>query len=62
MKELRKRECEEQNDLAKAVGVGTSMVSQWESGRHYPEVSKLIEIAEHYKVSVDYLLGLSDKE
>lgn len=62
LRQIRLKEGEEQAELAKIVGVGASMISQWETGRHYPEVSKLIEIAEHYKVSIDYLVGLSDEE
>lgn len=47
-----------QSDLAKILNVDVSMISLWENGKNYPEVKKLIEIAEHYKISIDYLLGL----
>lgn len=60
LKSLRLTAGEEQSELAEVVGVGTSMVSQWETGRHYPEVSKLIDICAHYGVTVDYILGLSE--
>ena len=58
LKNLRKLNDEMQCDLAEILHVDTSMISLWENGKNYPEVRKLIEIAEHYQVSTDYLLGL----
>lgn len=58
LKNLRKSNDELQTDLAEVLQVDTSMISLWENGKNYPEVKKLIEIAEHYQVSTDYLLGL----
>ena len=62
LKNLRKKEDEKQSDLAELLNVNTSMISLWENGKNYPEVKKLIEIAEHYKVSTDYLLGLDKNQ
>ena len=62
LKEIRKKNDELQSDLAEILNVDTSMISLWENGKNYPEVKKLIEIAEHYKVSIDYLLGISEIE
>ncbi len=61
LKELRIKNDEMQADLANALQVDKSMISLWENGKNYPEVKKLIEIAYHYEVSVDYLLGLKDQ-
>ena len=61
LKNLRKKNDEMQSDLAEVLKVDTSMISLWENGKNYPEVKKLIEIAEHYEVSTDYLLGLEDE-
>lgn len=58
LKNLRKNNDELQTDLAEVLQVDTSMISLWENGKNYPEVKKLIEIAEHYQVTTDYLLGL----
>ena len=58
LKNLRKQNDEMQADLAEFLKVDTSMISLWENGKNYPEVKKLIEIAEHYNVTTDYLLGL----
>ena len=59
LKTLRKKNDELQSDLAEVLNVNTSMISLWENGKNYPEVKKLIELAEHYDVSTDYLLGLN---
>lgn len=60
LKKLRIENGEYQKDLAEVLKVDTSMISLWENGKNYPEVNKLIEIAEHYQKSIDYLLGLAD--
>lgn len=62
LKEIRLKNDELQSDLAQILKVDTSMISLWENGKNYPEVKKLIEIAEHYNISIDYLLGLSETE
>lgn len=60
LKNLRKEQGEMQADLAEELKVDTSMISLWENGKNFPEVKKLIELAEHYNVSTDYLIGLSN--
>ena len=59
LKELRIKEGETRKDLAQLLNVDISMISFWENGKNYPEVSRLIEIATHYNVSTDYLLGIT---
>lgn len=44
--------------LARAIGVGKSIISQWELGRCEPTLSKLILLAEYFGVTLDYLAGL----
>lgn len=60
LKQIRIKGKETQKDLAETLGVDVSMISLWENGKNYPEVVRLIEIATHYKVTTDYLLGLKD--
>ncbi len=62
LKELRIQNDEMQSDLADILQVDKSMISLWENGKNYPEVKKLIDLAFYYKVSIDYLLGLSDNK
>lgn len=58
--ELRKANKENQIDLAELLSVGKSQISEMENGKKSTTVEKLALICEHYKVSADYLLGLSD--
>ncbi len=60
LKSLRIKNDEMQADLAEILQVDKSMISLWENGKNYPNVKKLLEIAYHYEVSVDFLLGLSN--
>ena len=47
--------------LAKELGVSRSSVNAWEMGISMPTIDRLIDIAEYFHVSVDYLLGLNDR-
>ena len=48
---------ESQRKVAEAVGVSPASYSQYESGLAEPTLSTLINLAEHFGVSIDYLLG-----
>lgn len=58
--EIRKQNYETQPELGEAVGVGKSRISEMEKGKNTTTIEKLAKICEHYKVSANYLLGLSD--
>ena len=58
--QVRKENGETQEQLAKFLGVGKSQISEMENGNTYTTLEKLVLICEHYHVSSDYLLGLSD--
>lgn len=60
IKYLRKENDEKQIDLAQALGVAQSMLSNWERGIHRPPDDIIFEIADRYGVSTDYLMGYSD--
>lgn len=61
LKALREDNDEKQKDIAKLLNVSSSMISFYESGVHFPRDEKLlIKIAEHFDVSMDYLIGLTD--
>lgn len=47
--------------LANTIGLSRPAVSQFANGANLPSVEKLVAIADYFNVSVDYLLGLSDK-
>ena len=58
--EVRKQNNETQPDLAKAIGTVKSHISEMENGKKTTTSEKIAKICQHYHVSADYLLGLSD--
>lgn len=58
--EQRKRHGDTQKALAQLLGVGETQVSEIERGRTTTSAERIALICEHYKVSADYLLGLTD--
>ena len=58
--EVRKQHHETQPDLADAIGTVKSQISEMEKGKRTTTLERFAMICEHYKVSADYLLGLSD--
>lgn len=62
IKLLRDREGISQSALAKALGATRAAVNAWEMGISNPSMQSLIELAQYFHVSVDYLLGLDDSD
>ena len=60
IKELRTEEGMTQEALGKIIGVKRYAVYTYERGLNYPEVRCLIMLADHFKVSLDYLVGRTD--
>ena len=60
LKELRLANGLTQKDLAKAIEVGRTTISEYESGKIVPKQEGLLKIANHFNVSVDYLTGVSN--
>ena len=58
--ELRNRQNLTQQGLARSLGVTRSSVNAWEMGISHPSIEKIIDIAEFFHVTTDYLLGLDD--
>lgn len=54
---LRKGRGLTQEELAEALYVSRTAVSKWESGRGYPSIDSLKEIAKYFSVSIDDLLS-----
>lgn len=46
-------------ELAKNLNVATSTLGGWERGVSRPSIEGVIAIADYFKVSADYLLGLN---
>ena len=50
-----------QTELAKAVKVTQRNISFYETGKNEPDIKTIIALAEFFNVSIDYLLGRSNK-
>lgn len=59
LKRLRQEKRLRQDQVAALVGVTKSTVSTWESDIRQPSYQVLIQLANLYHVSTDYLLGRS---
>lgn len=57
---LRKSKGWSQEDLGNELGVSRQTVSKWENGQTTPEMTKLIEIARIFEMSLDELLENKD--
>ena len=56
LKELRKQKHISQTDLAKALNMKQTTISSYEKGKTQPPIEVLIDIANYFNVSLDYLL------
>ena len=53
LQQLRKSKGLTQEELAQAIYVSRTAVSKWESGRGYPNIDSLKELAKFFSVTVD---------
>ncbi len=58
LRNLRKEKDLSQDYLAAKLNVSRQTISKWENGSAMPNLSKLIELAEFFEVSMDTLLGM----
>ena len=61
LKQLRKEKKLTQQELGEVIGVSKVSISTYENGVFYPEVKNFLALAEYFEVSLDYLVGWSDK-
>lgn len=57
LQELRKQKGLTQEQLAQALFVSRTAISKWESGRGYPNIDSLKEIAKFFSITIDELLS-----
>ena len=60
IKQLRKEKSLKQQQLADQFSVKLRTYQGYEYGESYPEVAKLVAIADFFDVSLDYLMGRSE--
>ena len=59
--ELRSDQSMTQKQLAGMLYVSPGTISNYENNVYYPDVEKLIALADLFHVTTDYLLGLTDR-
>lgn len=57
LKKLRKANGLTQHQLANELGISQQAYARYESGDREPNIATLIELANYFDVSVDYLIG-----
>lgn len=62
IREMREKHEMTQSDLARRMNVTRSSVNAWEMGISVPTTEKLVELAELFHTTTDYLLGITSAE
>lgn len=62
VRKLRKERNLSMKEFGNLVGLAESTISLYENGKRQPDNEKLIQMADFFGVSVDYLLGRIEKE
>ncbi len=62
LKDLREDKDLLQKEVAKKLGISQQYYSQYEMGKYTMPIELLIILSQEYNVSLDYLVGLSDKK
>ena len=60
LRELRMDNNYSQKKVAKDIGISTTTISQYESDSRFPNEDMLKRLCLYYKISSDYLLGLTE--
>lgn len=60
IKSLREQQNKTQSELAKQLGITRSSVNAWEMGISAPSTQYVVELANIFNVSTDYLLGVNN--
>lgn len=59
---LRKRENLTQEQVAERTGIVLRSYRRYEMGEREPVASTLVKLADFYNVTIDYLVGRTDKQ
>lgn len=60
IKSLREQQNKTQAELAKMLGITRSSVNAWEMGISVPSTQYVVELANIFEVSTDYILGVNN--
>ena len=61
VRELRKERGETQVQVAEAVGITEQHYQRFERGANLPNLENAWKLADHFGVSIDYLVGRTDR-
>ena len=61
LRQIRQKHGDSQAEAAAVVGGTATLISDMEKGRRTTTLDKLVQLAQHYNISADYLLGLTDE-
>ena len=61
IKDLREDHDMYQKDVAKLLGISQQYYSEYEKGKRTIPIQHLITLAKFYETSIDYIVGLTDK-
>ena len=62
LKSLRLENNLSQAKLAQALSLSANTISQYETGKRFPDQRGIITICRFFNITADYLLGLSDNK
>ena len=60
VRELRKEKGETQVQVAAAIGIAEQHYQRFERGANLPNLENAWKLADHFGVSIDYLVGRTD--
>lgn len=60
LKQLRTQAKLQQKELGAQIGLSANAISMIETGNRETSFEKLVQLAEYFHVSTDYLLGITD--
>ena len=62
IRDLREDRDLRQSDLAEATGIDQRTISNYETEKTFPDSYALIRLADFFGVSIDYLVGRTDRD
>ena len=61
IRDLREDNDKTQQEIAEILGTSQTMYARYERGANEMPIHHLITLCKYYKVSADYILGITDK-
>ena len=62
LKELRKKKGLSQIAVQMQTGIEQALISKYENGERVPPTETLMQLADFYGVSMDYIMGRTDRK